>query len=147
MYVCMYVRKQDESVQAHADASPACGEREKEEQAWDKMKLASDLDDQGAFEEALALYQEALELFTEVRFQYATSMCACACIALHRGLIFHDLYVSRATGFLLPVAYILFLLLGSFFAARCLLFVFTTGGRPRLPGRGGVVQQHRQYLR
>ena len=51
------------------------------------MKLASDLDDQGEFEEALALYQEALELFTEVRFQYATSMCACACIALHRGLI------------------------------------------------------------
>ena len=115
------------------------GGGEKEGQAWDKVKLASDLDDQGAFEEALALYQEALELFTEVRFQYATSMCACACIALHRGLIFHDLYVSRATGFSLPVAYILFLLLGSLFAARCLLFVFTTGGRPRLPGRGQII--------
>ena len=123
------------------------GGKDKKAQARAKMALADDLRDQGAFEEALALYQEALELFTEVRFQYATSMCACACIALHRGLIFHDLYVSRATGFSLPVAYILFLLLGSLFAARCLLFVFTTGGRPRLPGRGGVVQQHRQYLR
>ena len=37
---------------------------------------------QNAYEEALALYQEAIELFTEVRFQYATSMCACACIAV-----------------------------------------------------------------
>ena len=106
-----------------------------------KMALANDLKDQGAFEEALALYQEALELFTEVRFQYATSMCACACIALRRGLIFHDLYVSRAPAFafLLSVAYILFLLLGSLFAARCLRFVFTTGGRPRLPGRGHII--------
>ena len=118
-----------------------CADEDKEAQAWAKFKLASDLDDQGTFEEALALYQEALELFTEVRFQYATSMCACACIALHRGLIFHDLYVSRATGFSLPVAYILFLLLGSLFAARCLLFVFTTGGRPRLPRCGQVVQR------
>ena len=116
-----------------------CADEDKEAQAWAKFKLASVLDDQGTFEEALALYQEALELFTEVRFQYATSMCACACIALHRGLIFHDLYVSRATGFSLPVAYILFLLLGSLFAARCLLFVFTTGGRPRLPGRGHII--------
>jgi tetratricopeptide (TPR) repeat protein len=73
--------------------------KDKKKQAWDKMKLANDLKKQGEFEEALALYQEALELFTEVRFQYATSMCACVCIALHRGLIFHDLYVSRAAGF------------------------------------------------
>ena len=120
--------------------------KDKKKQAWDKMKLASDLNRQGALEEALALYQEALELFTEVRFQYATSMCACACIALHRGLIFHDLYVSRATGFSLPVAYILFLLLGSLFAARCLLFVFTTGGRPRLPGRGQDSREHGYHL-
>ena len=58
------------------------GGREKEEQAWDKMALASDLKGQGTFEEALALYQEALELFTEVRFQYATnvtSMCLYRC--------------------------------------------------------------------
>ena len=100
------------------------GGGEKREQAWDKMELAGDLYDQGAFEEALALYQEALELFTEVRFQYATSMCACACIALHRDLIFHDLYVSRATGFSLPVAYILFLLLGSLFCCPLLTFCF-----------------------
>ena len=72
---------------------------DKWEQACAKMASANDLQKQCAFEEALALYQEALELFTEVRFQYATSMCAYACIALHRGLIFHDLYVSRATGF------------------------------------------------
>jgi len=122
------------------------GGREKWEQARAKYGLASDLNDQNAFEEALALYQEALELFTEVRFQYATSMCACACIALHRGLIFHDLYVSRATGFSLPVAYILFLLLGSLFAARCLFFVFTTGGRPRLPGRGQDSREHGYHL-
>jgi tetratricopeptide (TPR) repeat protein len=57
------------------------GEREKEEQAWAKSALASDLDDQGEFEEALALYQEALELVTEVRFQYATSMCLYLCAA------------------------------------------------------------------
>ena len=37
--------------------------------------MADDLKDQGEFEEALALYREELELFTEVRFQYATSMC------------------------------------------------------------------------
>ena len=43
--------------------------------------MASELDDQGEFEEALALYQEALELFTEVRFQYATSMCLYLCAA------------------------------------------------------------------
>ena len=54
------------------------GEEDKKAQAWAKMKLAGDLDDQGEFEEALALYQEAIELFTEVRFPYATSMCACA---------------------------------------------------------------------
>jgi len=56
--------------------------KDKKKQAWDKMKLANDLDDQGAFEEALVLYQEALELFTEVRFQYATnvtSMCLYRC--------------------------------------------------------------------
>jgi tetratricopeptide (TPR) repeat protein len=123
-----------------------CADEDKEAQAWAKFKLASVLDDQGTFEEALALYQEALELFTEVRFQYATSMCACACIALHRGLIFHDLYVSRATGFSLPVAYILFLLLGSLFAARCLLFVFTTGGRPRPPGCGQDSREHGYHL-
>ena len=117
------------------------GEEDKEQQAWAKSALASDLDDQGEFEEALALYQEALELFTEVRFQYATSMCACACIALHRGLIFHDLYVSRDW----------------LFAARCLHFVFTTGfvfccplltfcfyyrWAAKTPRCGGVVQQH-----
>ena len=72
---------------------------DKEQQARAKMALATDLQSQHAFEEALALSQEALELFTEVRFQYATSMCACVCIALHRGLVFHDLYVSRAAGF------------------------------------------------
>jgi len=33
------------------------------------------------FRRPLALYQEAIELLTEVRFQYATSMCASACIA------------------------------------------------------------------
>ncbi len=47
-----------------------------------------DLNNQGELEEALALYQEALELFTEVRFQYAMSVCACVCIALNRDLIF-----------------------------------------------------------
>ena len=50
-----------------------------------KFALAKDLNNQGEFEEALALYQEALELLTEERFQYAMSMCACARIALNRG--------------------------------------------------------------
>jgi tetratricopeptide (TPR) repeat protein len=94
------------------------GEEDKGEQARAKYALASDLDDQGEFEEALALYQEALELFTEVRFQYATSMCACACIALRRGLIFHDLYVSRAPAFAFCWGGV---------AACGLHFVFTTG--------------------
>ena len=57
-------------------------------QAKAKFNLAQDLLEQGEFEEALALYQEALELFTEVRFQYALSMFASRCIALHGGLIF-----------------------------------------------------------
>ena len=50
--------------------------------------LADDLSNQGEFEDpdkgpgtALVLSQEALELFTEVRFQYAMSMCACICTA------------------------------------------------------------------
>ena len=49
--------------------------RHQREQARAKYALASDLVGQGEFEEALALYREELELFTEVRFQYATSMC------------------------------------------------------------------------
>ena len=62
------------------------GEDDKREQARAKMALASDLDDQGVFEEALALYQEALELFTEVRFQYATSMCdEYVCMCMYRS--------------------------------------------------------------
>jgi len=99
------------------------GGEDKEVRAGAKMALASDLQNLGAFEEALALYQDALELFTEVRFQYATSMCACACIALHRGLIFHDLV--RISGdwfrFLLPVAYIFFT---NGFAFCCPLLTF-----------------------
>ena len=57
------------------------GGKDKKAQARAKMALADDLRDQGAFEEALVLYQdqEALELFTEVRFQYATSMCLYRC--------------------------------------------------------------------
>ena len=94
------------------------GEEDKREQARAKYALASDLNDQGEFEEALALYQEAIELFTEVRFQYATSMCACACIALRRGLIFPDLYVSRAPAFAFCWGGV---------AACGLHFVFTTG--------------------
>ena len=57
-------------------------------QAKAKFNLAQDLHKQGAFDEALALYQEANELYTEVRFQYALSMFASRCIALHGGLIF-----------------------------------------------------------
>ena len=57
-------------------------------QAEAKFNLAMDLQEQGAFDEALALYQEANELYTEVRFQYALSMFASRCIALHGGLIF-----------------------------------------------------------
>ena len=57
------------------------GGKDKKAQARAKMALADDLRDQGAFEEALVLYQEALELFTEVRFQYATSMCLYLCAA------------------------------------------------------------------
>jgi tetratricopeptide (TPR) repeat protein len=55
-------------------------------QAKAKFNLAQDLSEQGAFDEALALYQEANELYTEVRFQYALSMFASRC--LHGGLIF-----------------------------------------------------------
>jgi tetratricopeptide (TPR) repeat protein len=78
------------------EATGVGGDKEKQAQA--KFALASDLEDQGDYEEALALYQEALELFTEVRFQYALSMCASVCIALHGGLIFHDVCISRAAG-------------------------------------------------
>jgi tetratricopeptide (TPR) repeat protein len=35
--------------------------------AKDKYNLASDLDDRGDYDEAFALYDEALELYTEVR--------------------------------------------------------------------------------
>ena len=64
------------------------GGEDKREQAKSKFELASDLQDQGAFDEALALYQEAIELLTEVRFQYVLSMFASRCISLHGGLIF-----------------------------------------------------------
>ena len=63
-------------------AGSTLGGQHKKEQARAKAALANNLLDQGEFEEALALYQEVLELLTEVRFQYATSMCACACIAV-----------------------------------------------------------------
>jgi len=89
------------------------GERVKEEQARAKMALANDLQHQGEFEEALALYQEAIELFTEVRFQYATSMC---------------MYRCAGCAFCYPLN----------------TFVFTTGGRPRLPGRGQKPREHRE---
>ena len=56
-------------------------------QAKAKFNLAQDLLEQGALDEALALYQEANELFTQVRFQYALSMFASRCIALHGGTL------------------------------------------------------------
>ncbi len=39
-----------------------------------KHAFARDLLGQGTYEGALALHQEAIELFTEVRFEYASSM-------------------------------------------------------------------------
>jgi hypothetical protein len=95
------------------------GGEDKEEQAKAKFELATDLQQQGAYEEAFALYQEAIELFTEVRFQCALSMCASGCIALHRDLIFA----------------------GCAFSSRCLHFVFTTDGRPRRLAGGWALHQ------
>jgi tetratricopeptide (TPR) repeat protein len=62
------------------------GGGDKEKQAAAKFHLANLFQEQGklSYDEAIALYQEAIELFTEVRFQYALSMC----VGLHRGLIF-----------------------------------------------------------
>jgi tetratricopeptide (TPR) repeat protein len=50
------------------------GEREKEEQARAKKALANDLEDQGEFEEALALYQEAWPPQSIIWLYYAGSV-------------------------------------------------------------------------
>ncbi len=100
---------------------------EKEEQARAKKAWANDLEDQGEFEEALALHQEALELFTEVRFQYATSMCACACIAVQVACSCIDVQVAFFFAFV------------ALFATRCLRFVFYRWSAKTPPGRGHII--------
>jgi hypothetical protein len=49
---------------------------DKEENARAKYWLAVDLHHMGAFEKALALHQEALQVFLEVLFHFALSMCS-----------------------------------------------------------------------
>lgn len=48
------------------EGGEAGGGDDREQRAKDKSNLASDLDDQGEYEEALTLYHQALELYTEV---------------------------------------------------------------------------------
>ena len=65
------------------------GEGDMEATAWSKMDLANNLDDQGEYEEALKLYDEARDMFVQVRRTLTMLSIVCAVLDIAVVLGYH----------------------------------------------------------